>query len=192
MSTPNKPDDEEKAEEVKPSVPSTPPRNVRSQAQVSDDGYVTPGRKHTVDANATPVTQAEIVETSNSYSAFSLESLGSTRNRASSSPSKSPSKKKSKRNLTDSFNKQVDARLALFTQEEERQRHIHMQEEIDRQARQEQEANYLAGLAGLGTDEDAQFDDVMQENDEDEYSNVTEAENLWQNAFEESDFDMKN
>jgi hypothetical protein len=66
-----------------------------------------------------------------------------------------------------------------------------LEEELERQARQEQEANHLAGLAGLGTEEDAQFDDVMQQDDEHESKNVTEAENLWQNAFEESDFDMK-
>jgi hypothetical protein len=188
--TPDKPDEEEKVEEAKTSVPSTPPRNAGSQAQVSNDGFVTPGRKHTADANTTPVTQAEI-ETRNSYSALALESLRSTRNRATTSPSKSPSKKKSKRNLTESFKEQVDARLSLFKEEEERKRQIHLEEELERQARQEQEANHLAGLAGLGTEEDAQFDDVMQQDDEHESKNVTEAENLWQNAFEESDFDMK-
>jgi hypothetical protein len=188
--TPDKPDDEEKVEETKPSVPSTPPRNVGSQAQVPNDGFVTPSRKHTADANATPVTQAQIA-TSNSFSAFSLESLGSTRNRAASSPGKSPSKKKSKRTLTEALNKQVDASLARFNEEEERQKQIHLEEEIERQARQEQEANHLAGLAGFGTDEDAQFDDSMQLDDEDEYNNVTEAEDLWQNANEESDFNMK-
>jgi hypothetical protein len=114
----DKPDDKEKVEEAKPSVPSTPPRNAGSQTQVSNDGFVTPGRKHTADATATPMTQAEIA-TSNSYSAFSLESLGLTRNRAASSPGKSPSKKKSKRNLTELFNKQVDESLVLFNEEEE-------------------------------------------------------------------------
>jgi hypothetical protein len=128
--TPDKPDDEEKVEEAKPSVPSTPPRNAGSQTQVSNDGFVIPGRKHTADATVTPVTQAEIA-TSNSYSALSLESLGSTRNRAASSPGKSPSKKKSKRNLTESFNKQVDESLVLFKEEEERQRQVHLEEEIE-------------------------------------------------------------
>jgi hypothetical protein len=128
--TPDKPDDEEKVEETKPSVPSTPPRNVGSQAQVPNDGFVTPSRKHTADANATPVTQAQIA-TSNSFSAFSLESLGSTRNRAASSPGKSPSKKKSKRTLTEALNKQVDASLARFNEEEERQKQIHLEEEIE-------------------------------------------------------------
>jgi hypothetical protein len=128
--TPDKPDHEEKVEEAKPSVSSTPPRNAGSQTQVSNDGFVTPGRKHMADATATPMTQAEIA-TSNSYSAFSLESLGSTRNRAASSPGKSPFKKKSKRNLTESFNKQVDESLVLFNDEEERQRQVHLEEEIE-------------------------------------------------------------
>jgi hypothetical protein len=188
--TPDKPDDKEKVEEAKPSVPSTPPRNAGSQTQVSNDGFVRPGRKHTADATVTPMTQAEIA-TSNSYSALSLESLGSTRNHAASSPGKFPSKKKSKRNLTESFNKQVDERLVLFNEEEERQRQVYLEEEIERLARQEQEASHLAGLAGIGTDEDTQFDDLMQLDDEDEYNNVTKAEDLWHNANEESDFDMK-
>jgi uncharacterized protein YciI len=63
-------------------------------------------------------------------------------------------------------------------------------EELDEWSQYVAEEDFLR-LAGLGPDEDAQFDDLMQLDDEDEFNNVTEAEYLWHNANEESDFDMK-